>query len=699
MNRRCLLLLLACISCTKDQTQLLVYVDTLEALGDLRGAELELLQAGRSLSSVELQGPLTLPGSFAVTPSSGELDQPFTLRIRLRAPTNTREVERRFTGFIENQTAFLFICAPAQCPADCQGACDPQGCLQAPAAPSLEDQPGYRCDSIMPPLDAGLFDAGPQDLGSKDLGPTADAGDAGVPDLGPLDAGQEAPWWEENWKHRQSLELVASTSSIQADEPISFMLDHRGLVDAQKSLANGRDVRVVYNNTEVPRRATRAQNWLSPGGTRIFIRSPVAMQQGETVRMHVYYNNSEAPPERETRVPPGRTIAAEVLEEKSLASGESPAVIGTLGIPNAIDDQLWVVVLSWRQKTSGMQALSSGSGLVSIAVTGDFQPNLSGLAYGQAPDQWKAMSTWLTVSGGNIPKQIQVNLSPPAVVGAADTRAHIDSLRMLAFMVPRILDADVHQQHNDALVEDEIAPVQASRMTFTPSQTGQYLWMARGLTQQFPDNFASRLTAINEAGDVAQQVDDHFLDSTGFVPLVHFEPRPLSKDVPVGFRLEHDPLGGGARRKAIAQLAFSLDGFEQVSHAANPELALSAAPNSPLEYAFQTPPVPGQELRESVYLNIAQLSYRGGNFNEEVYGELSFGQQVTLRDQMRADQTEDEAVFAFAHSEYNEGGRSMRQTAVPQATQGRQVGLRYSHMIALRYRDVRYMLGLEETAP
>ncbi|MBI4401942.1 MAG: hypothetical protein HY581_09950 [Nitrospirae bacterium] len=116
----------------------------------------------------------------------------------------------------------------------------------------------------------------------------------------------EWAWWNSSWLYRRQIRVTNNNESaiLNSGYSINLTFNHSGLADSGKSLANGRDVRVVFNDTiELDRFAFTTFN--SSQNTTLFFRtqSPLG-PMATSLDYFLYYGNpsAEPPPENKSRV-------------------------------------------------------------------------------------------------------------------------------------------------------------------------------------------------------------------------------------------------------------------------------------------------------------------------------------------------------------------------------------------------------------
>ncbi len=115
-------------------------------------------------------------------------------------------------------------------------------------------------------------------------------------------------WWDKRWSYRQQLTITnQSLSTLPATYEIRVVFKHAPLVTAGKSLANGNDVRVVFDNgisyQEIPRYCeqegattwTAAGTWASDTTVLWFrLQEPLGPAPAATQKYAIYYGNPAA---------------------------------------------------------------------------------------------------------------------------------------------------------------------------------------------------------------------------------------------------------------------------------------------------------------------------------------------------------------------------------------------------------------------
>jgi Tol biopolymer transport system component len=148
--KRVLLLALALGACTKDPTQLVVFVETdLAVPGELIEVHAVVLddQGGTASEHRFPTGELGLPFSFGVTPRDGPKDQRVTVELEAIGPTGSLFVRRAVTQFKEEKTLLLRMFLAKRCEGvTCEPGltCTQLGCEDevVPSSSLVEIEPG-----------------------------------------------------------------------------------------------------------------------------------------------------------------------------------------------------------------------------------------------------------------------------------------------------------------------------------------------------------------------------------------------------------------------------------------------------------------------------------------------------------------------------------------------------------------------------
>jgi hypothetical protein len=217
--------------------------------------------------------------------------------------------------------------------------------------------------------------------------------------------------------------------------------------------------------------------------------------------------------------------------------------------------------------------------------------------------------------------------------------------------------------------------------------------MANGFLHEGPGGSSNGgLSAVDEAAATQQNSGESIIpQGSGFVPLLHVERRTLTTGSKT-FTIRHQPdTGSGSEREGLTQLLFRADVFEAVEATSSTGLSSTSSTSPVLKNTHTTAsPV----ARDYVYLAVMGLDDPGQDVNLSTFGDVRLGGTVMMADEIAIDRVSNPAQIGWAYAENISGGRIIETRFW--AESGNTSEARWSHIVALRYKEPGTSLGAEE---
>ncbi|KPJ58334.1 MAG: hypothetical protein AMJ46_14325, partial [Latescibacteria bacterium DG_63] len=500
------------------------------------------------------------------------------------------------------------------------------------------------------------------------------------------------PWWNPSYAYREQITITAPASKdVPIGYPIKLTFDHASLYIDGKSQIDGDDIRIVYWNgsswTELDR--TLFNNNLTNSdwnlsNTTILFKAQADIPAGTSENnYYIYYGNPGAsgPP---TNTLSSRYFVAESLTETQTSSSTYATKVSLTFTPSDASEQ-WVVVGSWRQRSTGTS--NSYAGESQILVNTVLREGTSRVGYRQAEDMWKTFASVFRITGVSSAQTVELQF---AAYGGTDA---IDNARLIAFMIPDPSNADVQYAENLPITIDGGSnPVDALTTTFSPSSAGDYIWMASGSNHEGPGGGSTGgLYAVDETDAPQQQSDESYIpQADSFVPFSHFEQRNLTTGSK-SFVIRHHPDPGtppadGSERQGLTMLLFRSDVFDLV------EMTNSAADNSTTSttYVDKSPALTLNTAsvganRDYIYIVEMGMYESTRDITTSTAGEVRFNGVQQTEDVSMIDRNGYNRQVTWANAETGTGGRTLNARYRSSLTGTQTAHALYGHIVSLRY--------------
>jgi hypothetical protein len=403
---------------------------------------------------------------------------------------------------------------------------------------------------------------------------------------------------------------------------------------------------------------------------------------------YLYYKNASAssPP---TGTLSSRYFMAESLSETQSSDSTNYATKVQLQFTPSAASEHWVVVASWRQRQVGTLGTTSFAGSGRISLNGAARTGTSHLSYRMSGDVWKTFQALLKVTGTTAQQTVSIDFRAN---GGTDG---IDSARILAFMIPDPTNANIQYSEALAVTVDTVNPTSALATTFTPSSAGDYLWLANGFLTEGPGGSSNGgLFAVDEASANQQNSNESYIaQNSGYVPFAHLERRALTATSRT-FTIRHQPdTVSGSERSGLTQLLFRTDVFA-FSEQSNATGATTTTSTTPVVKNSLTTASAGS-AHDYVYLMVTGMDHTVQDVTLSAFGDVRVGGTQLLLEEVAIDRGGYDNQIAFAYAERTSGGRTIETRHWVESGQTSEA--RWSHIVALRYKEASMSLGSEQT--
>jgi hypothetical protein len=508
-------------------------------------------------------------------------------------------------------------------------------------------------------------------------------------------AGDPPGWWDMAYAKRKPLTLTAPSSGLASGAVVRLDLDHAALVSAGDSQADGDDIRIVYWNggtwTEVARTLFNnnltASAWNLTNTAIMFKTQAVIAASGSDTGYYIYYKNAVAsgPP---TGTLASRYFMAESLSETQTASTTYASKVQLQFTPSATTEH-WVVVATWRQREVGNLGVTSYAGFGRISLNGGVRTGTNNISYRMSGDVWKTFQAFFKVTGTTALQTVSIDFRANGLTDG------IDSARILAFMVPDPTNANIQYGEALAVVADTVNPTSALTTTFSPSSAGDYVWMANGFMTEGPGGSSTGgLFAVDEAAANQQNTAETYIpQNSGYVPFSHVERRTLTTASQT-FTIRHQPATApGSERTGLTQLLFRTDVFASAEQA-NATSITNTTSTTPVVKNTLTTASAGT-AHDYIYLVVTGMDHTVQNVLLSAFGDVLVGGSQLLAEEVAIDRAGYDNQIAFAYAERTTGSRTIETRYWVET--GQTLDARWSHIVALRYKEASMSQGSEET--
>jgi len=497
------------------------------------------------------------------------------------------------------------------------------------------------------------------------------------------------PWWNTNYMFRQRINMTGTSGGMSANYAVKMAFDHSSLVSAGKSQSDGDDVRIVYyngaTNTELSRAIADSSSWNSGSSTLMFKLETAIGANSYDDGYYLYYDRPSA------TNPPTNTLSYryKYTEDLSVTSTSSStySTKETLTFTPSDTSEHWIVMATWEVRDPGSGTTTSYLGRSRLTINGATRTGTDNIGYRQRDGQWKSMVAFFKITGTTSTRTIDLDFRAN---GGTD---EIDDVRMLAFLLPDPANADLQYDEDLPTTIDTVRPTNALRTTFSPSSSGDYVYMTSGFHREGPGGAGGGLYTESESSSDISQSSESYIGTTqtDYVPHFALDQRTLSTTSKT-FDMRHMPdATSGSERRGLTMLLFRSDVFDTVQEASSTGFSTTTSTSFQTKTSMTTAST--SNIRDSIYIVTSNLNQASSDHEAE--GQIRFESVEQVRDEKKVARSGYQHSFTWVYAEAGTGGRNIdiryRRGAVGTAE------IEFAHIIALRYKDPVVTFSSEES--
>ncbi|MFX0145790.1 MAG: hypothetical protein ACFE9C_17125, partial [Candidatus Hodarchaeota archaeon] len=329
------------------------------------------------------------------------------------------------------------------------------------------------------------------------------------------------------------------------------------------------------------------------------------------------------------------------------------------------------------------------------SVNGTPRTGTTDLTYRAGGGYWKSFAAFFEITGVATQQTVSIDFRAN---GGTDV---IDKARIIAFMIPDPANADIQSDEDLDLTLDNVNPTNALTTTFTPTSSGDYIWLANGFNHEGPGGGSNGgLYAVDETSTEQQNTDESYIpQGDGFIPFFHVEERPSLAASSQTFTIRHDPdTTSGSERQGLTQMLFRSDVFELVeivsSTTTNTTTNTTWTNKSPVLTLTTASPVAN---RDYIYLVVMGLAEQVNDLTYSTLGQVRLDSIEQIQDQVAIARSYYDRQITWVFAENGAGGRTINgRYMTDNALQTARA--RNAHALSLRYTEATGSLGTEETS-